>query len=163
MSFWDRLVHTFRSRYILSLEARIIELQQDLSEERADNHRLLDRIIFITTGAPLDPYKPAPGEVEATPEATRAALDAKTKGGGEPFSFSGTMQELMANAEAETMERALRERGFEDEIVEGAEIRNAMNNAKEEEQQREAGLKAVVQRAVAEGERIIREKVPVAN
>lgn len=131
MTFWDRVVRVFRSRYVLSLEERLRgandfvqsvrgEYEERIEKLEEEKSRLLDRVLLLTTGAPLvipDNFtQPEPASSKNTDEINPS-----------PKSFS----ELLAEAESLSFQKDLEQNGIPEEIVENAELTNALRAADE--------------------------------
>jgi hypothetical protein len=143
MNWWNRIVRVFRSRYVLALEERIIVLQEnerwlkDGYEEKitsieSEKSKLLDRILLLTTGAPLDIPAKSPFD-QPEPVAT--------KNTDEPIGQTKTLAELLADAEAASFKQDLEDNGVPEEIVENANLTNALIDADEADGRRQAAAR----------------------
>ena len=143
MTLWDRIVRVFRSRYVLSLEealkvqnqmliTAIDRCDQKLAIVEAEKSKLLDRILLLTTGAPLEITQNA-NFVQPEP--------VPSKNTDEPIGQTKTLAELLADAEAASFKQDLEDNGVPEEIVENANLTNALIDADEADGRRQAAAR----------------------
>lgn len=136
MSFFN----FFKSNYTKLLEETNAEL-------RFQNRILLDRVLLLATGAPLEIKQEEPLNEEER-KSIRAAVDSAS--GDKPF--LGTMpsfHDLLRSVEARTFhESAAAMTGYE-EVQEGAEEENAQEEESDEERKARLLLRKHSQRAAA--------------
>lgn len=124
-------------------------LEQEIERLRSENRALLDRILVLTTGAPLEVQR----QSELSAPATPLEPGEKEDGSGlapDPFK-NMSMAELLQDAEQTSIREAaveiLGERG--EEIMPGADAENGRQSGLEEELRRDNSLRRLTQRAVA--------------
>ena len=133
MSFWKKLF-PYRSF-----------LEQEIERLRADNRRLLDKLLLVSTGISDEPL-PEPLSVEGKATIREAVDDASEHA---PYGNDyPTFAQLLQGMEARSMQKNADDM-IGPEIEEGASIINAREATDEDDHQRELEIRKKSQQAVA--------------
>lgn len=150
-----------KSDHELYLEGEILRLREELAELKEDERKLLDRVLILTTGAPLviPPAAPDP-EADTSDSKKGSGSSPSTSTSASvppPFSTTRPLQALYDEMEADSFQADALAQGYTDEVVEGASTINAHEADTEEEARRKKGarrnLEVLVAKAKSEYER----------
>lgn len=154
MSLWEffrlpssRRADTMQSSYVTSLENHIDQLRGDLAYLRNKYDLLLDRVLYLSTGAPLEiPQGPPPLTTEQK-QAVRDGIDEMSN--DKPFGGHPTFASLLSAVEAQTFHEAAQAQSGYEEVEPGASVVNAKEEESEEARKARLTLRKHAMQAAA--------------